>query len=276
MLAKKHSSSIALVTNHWLLCHFIFFSNNRSFLSLQFLYTLLVPTWARMFPSSIPADQLAASPRRYEHADQESGSRLSCNKCPAGTFVSMHCTLEAERECSPCPEGTFTRRENGVVQCHRCRPPCAATGLVDKVPCSATHDRVCACPPHSFLSEQSGSECTAHSLCPLGFGVKRRGGPTQDVLCKPCTKGTFSDVESSTIKCRAHTDCEAQGMVLLTLGTRETNSVCGPPTKNHQVPLQDVPIQVPMALSSPLLPSLSTTTHKGKREPTVSTQIWHC
>lgn len=270
------------------LCHYsqlsvllvlhLYLYNNRAFLSLQFIYTLLVQTAARMFPSSSPADQLVVSPRRYEHTDHQSGTRLSCNKCPAGTYVSVHCTLVAERECSPCPEGTFTRRENGVVQCHRCRPPCAAAGLVDKVPCTATQDRVCACPPHSFLSGESGSECTPHSRCPPGFRVKRRGSPTQDVLCKPCTKGTFSDVESSTIKCRTHTDCGAQGLVLLTLGTRETNNVCGPPridplTETHPVPVQDVLVQEPMALSSPPLSSLSSTTHKGKSERTVSTLI---
>lgn len=248
--------------------------DNRAFLSLQFLYTVLVQTSARMSPSSSPADQPVDSPHRYEHTDHQSGSRLSCNKCPAGTYVSVHCTPVAERECSPCPEGTFTRRENRVVQCHRCRPPCATVGLVDKAPCTATQDRVCACPPHSYLSAWRGSECTPHSLCPPGFRVKKRGSPTQDVLCKPCSKGTFSDVESSTLKCRTHTDCEAQGLALLTLGTRETNNVCGPPrfdpfTGTHPVPVQDVLVQEPMALSSPLLSSLGSTTHKGRRVSTL-------
>lgn len=251
--------------------------DNRAFLSSQFIYTVLVQTSARIFPSSSPADQPVLSPRRYEHTDHDSGSRLICNKCPAGTYVSAHCTQVAERECSPCPEGTFTRGENGVAQCHRCRAPCAA-GLVEKAPCAATQDRACACPPHSFLSGESGPECRPHSRCPPGFRVKRRGGETQDVLCKPCTKGTFSDVESSTMKCRTHTDCQAQGLVLLTPGSRETNNVCGPPPMDplpaaHPVPVQDVLVQEPMALSSPLLSSPSSTTGKGKGKRTVSTLI---
>lgn len=195
--------------------------------SAVFLCTVVADISARVLTTTSPDDQPVLSPRHYQHTDRDSGTQLVCDKCPAGTYVSVHCSATAVRECSPCPQGTFTRRENGVEQCHRCRPPCPA-GFLEKTACTATQDRVCTCPPNSFLSGDNGTECKPHSLCPPGTRVKKRGSETEDVLCKPCTKGTFSDVESSALKCRNHTDCQAQGLLLLTAGTRETDNVCGP------------------------------------------------
>uniref|UniRef100_A0A667Y1B3 Tumor necrosis factor receptor superfamily, member 21 n=1 Tax=Myripristis murdjan TaxID=586833 RepID=A0A667Y1B3_9TELE len=201
---------------------------------------LVVDISARALSTISPAEQPLLSPRHYQHTDPDSGTQLVCDKCPAGTYVSLHCSPTAVRECSPCPEGTFTRGENGVQQCHRCRVPCP-TGLIEKVPCTATQDRVCACPPDSFALGESGVQCKPYSLCPPGTRVKRRGSDREDVLCKPCTKGTFSDVESSSMKCQTHTDCQAQGLVLLTAGTRETDNVCGPPSMH---PSSSIPSQL--------------------------------
>ncbi|KAK2856572.1 hypothetical protein Q5P01_005307 [Channa striata] len=196
--------------------------------SAVLLYAVVVDISARVLTTTRPADQPSLSSHQYQHTDPNTGVQVLCNKCPAGTSVSVHCSHKAERECSPCPEGTFTRSENGVQQCHQCRAPCPA-GLIEKAPCTATQDRVCTCPPNSFFSTKSGKRCKPHSLCPPGTRVKKRGTEIEDVLCKPCTKGTFSDVELSGTKCRTHTNCEAQGLVLLTPGTRVTDNVCGPP-----------------------------------------------
>lgn len=192
----------------------------------QVLWTLAVEISARVLNTTHPADLPFLSPRHYQYKDPDSGSRLVCDKCPAGTYVSAHCSLTAVRECSPCPEGTFTRGENGVAQCHRCRAPCPA-GLVEKVPCTSCQDRVCTCPPNSFLLADGSTECQPHSLCPPGTRVKKRGSETEDVICKPCTKGTFSDAESDALKCRVHADCGAQGLTLLLVGTRKTDNLCG-------------------------------------------------
>lgn len=241
----------------------------------QLLYSVLVEISARILTTSIPADQPLLSPRHYQHTDPDSGNQLVCDKCPAGTYVSVHCSTAAVRECSPCPEGTFTRGENGVQQCHRCRAPCPA-GFIEKAPCTATQDRICTCPPNHFLSVDGGTDCKPHSLCPPGTRVKKRGSETEDVVCKPCTKGTFSNVESSAIKCRTHTDCQAQGLVLLAPGTRNTDNVCGPPptapspsssmsvfTTTLLVPAQPVLVQEPMASLSPPSSSLTGPAHKG-------------
>ncbi|XP_019947310.2 tumor necrosis factor receptor superfamily member 21 [Paralichthys olivaceus] len=219
--------------------------------SVVLLYTVVIDISARAVTTTSPADQLVLSPRHYQHTDPSSGTQLVCDKCPAGTYVSLHCSPTAVRECSPCPEGAFTRGENGVQQCHRCRAPCPK-GFVEKASCTAIQDRTCTCPPNSFLSVESGAECKPHSLCPSGTRVKKRGSATEDVVCKPCTKGTFSDMRSSLVKCRTHTDCQAQGLVLLTPGTRETDNVCAPSTSalssssssstiTSRGPSQDVP-----------------------------------
>ncbi|XP_029965740.1 tumor necrosis factor receptor superfamily member 21 [Salarias fasciatus] len=191
--------------------------------------TVVVGVSARVLTTISPNGQQVLSPRHYQHTDPASGARLVCDKCPAGTHVSAHCSAAAVRECSPCPEGTFTRGENGVEQCHRCRAPCPE-GLLEKTPCTSTQDRTCACPPDSFLSGDGGGRCKPHSLCPPGTRVKKKGSEVEDAVCKPCTKGTFSDVASSATKCRNYTNCQAVGLVLLSPGTKETDNVCGPPS----------------------------------------------
>ncbi|XP_061750062.1 tumor necrosis factor receptor superfamily member 21 [Nerophis ophidion] len=204
-------------------------SSSAMFVPSLVLWTLVLEISSQVSTTSNRADPPLLSPRYYQYIDPDSGTRLVCDKCPAGTHVSAHCSSTSVRECAPCPAGTFTGGENGVVQCHRCQTPCPA-GLVEEVPCTATRDRMCICPPGRFLSGEGGTECTPHSMCPPGTRVRKRGSGTEDVLCKPCTKGTFSRVESRALKCQAHSDCQAQGLMLLTVGTRETDNVCGPPT----------------------------------------------
>ncbi|XP_068609784.1 tumor necrosis factor receptor superfamily member 21 [Brachionichthys hirsutus] len=226
--------------------------------SAVLLYTVLVEISARVLTTGSPADRTLLSPRHYQHIDPDSGTQMVCNKCPAGTYVSTHCSPVAVRDCSPCPGGTFTRRENGIQQCHRCRAPCPA-GFVEKMTCTATQDRVCACPPNSFLPGDGGTECKPHSLCPVGTRVKKRGSETEDVLCKPCTKGTFSNVESSAMRCQTHTDCQTQGLVVITAGSRDGDNVCGAPstapsssvsTTTPPVPVQATLVHKPMTSSS--------------------------
>lgn len=217
-------------------------------------------------PTASPDYQPVLSPRHYQHTDRDSGTQLVCDKCPAGTYVSVHCSPTAVRECSPCPEGTFTRGENGVQQCHRCQDPCPA-GFMEKAACTPTQDRVCTCPPNSFLS---ADECKPYSLCPPGSRVKKRGGEAEDVTCKLCNKGTFSDVESNALKCRDHTDCRAQGLVLLAPGTRVTDNVCGPPATvpssvSTTTPLGPPAVLVEEPMTSSTSPSsLTGLAHQGE------------
>ncbi|XP_074472367.1 tumor necrosis factor receptor superfamily member 21 [Sebastes fasciatus] len=247
--------------------------------SAVLLCTVVVDISARVLTTTSPAVQSILSPRHYQHTDPDSGTQLVCDKCPAGTHVSVHCSPTAVRECSRCPEGTFTRGENGVQKCHPCRAPCPA-GFVEKATCTPIQDRVCACPPNSFLFGDGGSECKPHSLCPPGTRVKRRGGETEDVLCKPCNKGTFSDAESSTAKCRTHTDCRARGLVLLTPGTRETDNVCGSPSSSSPASTttllglaQAGLVQEPLTSSSSPSSPLTGPAHKGTYHQSAAIQL---
>ncbi|XP_029984592.1 tumor necrosis factor receptor superfamily member 21-like [Sphaeramia orbicularis] len=246
--------------------------------SAALLCTVVVS--ARVLSTTNPAGQSLLSPRRYQYTDPDLGTQLVCDKCPAGTYVSVHCSPTAVRECSPCPEGTFTRGENGVEQCHRCQAPCTA-GFIEKIPCTSTQDRVCTCPPNSYLSGDGGTQCKPHSLCPPGTRVKTRGTDTKDVGCKPCNKGTFSDVESSALKCRCHTDCQAQGLVLLTPGTKETDNICGPSSaasispsssSHSTMAAQAVLVQEPTPSSPPSL-ALSGHGQKGMYRQSAAIQL---
>uniref|UniRef100_H0XL41 Tumor necrosis factor receptor superfamily member 21 n=1 Tax=Otolemur garnettii TaxID=30611 RepID=H0XL41_OTOGA len=159
----------------------------------------------------------------YRHVDRATGQVLICDKCPAGTYVSEHCTNTSLRVCSSCPAGTFTRHENGIERCHDCSQPCPWP-MVEKLPCAALTDRECTCPPGMF---QSNATCAPHTVCPVGWGVRKKGTETEDVRCKQCARGTFSDVPSSVMKCKAYTDCLSQNLVVIKPGTKEADNVCG-------------------------------------------------
>uniref|UniRef100_A0A8D1JMZ2 TNF receptor superfamily member 21 n=1 Tax=Sus scrofa TaxID=9823 RepID=A0A8D1JMZ2_PIG len=161
---------------------------------------------------------------KYHHVDRVTGQVLTCDKCPAGTYVSEHCTNTSLRVCSSCPMGTFTRHENGIEKCHQCSQPCPWP-MVEKLPCAALTDRECTCPPGMF---QSNGTCAPHTVCPVGWGVRKKGTEMEDVRCKQCARGTFSDVPSSTMRCKAYTDCLSQNLVVIKLGTKEADNVCGP------------------------------------------------
>lgn len=74
---------------------------------------------------------------------------------------------------------------------------------------------------------QSNGTCAPHTVCPVGWGVRKKGTENEDVRCKQCARGTFSDVPSSVMKCRAHTDCLGQNLMVVKQGTKETDNVCG-------------------------------------------------
>ncbi|XP_048203606.1 tumor necrosis factor receptor superfamily member 21 [Perognathus longimembris pacificus] len=160
----------------------------------------------------------------YRHLDRATGQVLTCDKCPAGTYVSEHCTNTSLRVCARCPPGTFTRHENGIERCHDCSQPCPWP-MVEKSPCAALTDRECACPPGTF---QSNGTCAPHTVCPVGWGVRKKGTDYEDVRCKQCARGTFSDVPSTVMKCKAYTDCLSQNLVVIQPGTKEADNVCGP------------------------------------------------
>ncbi|XP_041275766.1 tumor necrosis factor receptor superfamily member 21 isoform X1 [Onychostruthus taczanowskii] len=168
---------------------------------------------------------ISLSPGKYRHLDRATNEELTCDKCPAGTYVSKHCTKSTLRECSPCPDGTFTKHENGIERCHPCRKPCELP-MIEKTHCTALTDRECTCLSGTF---QTNDTCIPYTVCPVGWGVRKKGTETEDVRCKPCPRGTFSDVPSSVMKCKPYTDCFGKNMVVIKPGTKESDNVCGSP-----------------------------------------------
>uniref|UniRef100_A0A8C5T807 TNF receptor superfamily member 21 n=1 Tax=Malurus cyaneus samueli TaxID=2593467 RepID=A0A8C5T807_9PASS len=168
---------------------------------------------------------ISLSPGKYRHLDRATNEELTCDKCPAGTYVSKHCTKSTLRECSPCPDGTFTKHENGIERCHPCRKPCELP-MIEKTHCTALTDRECTCLSGTF---QTNDTCVPYTVCPVGWGVRKKGTETEDVRCKPCPRGTFSDVPSSVMKCKPYTDCFGKNMVVIKPGTKESDNVCGSP-----------------------------------------------
>ncbi|XP_075271065.1 tumor necrosis factor receptor superfamily member 21 isoform X3 [Opisthocomus hoazin] len=168
---------------------------------------------------------ISLSPGKYRHFDHATNEELICDKCPAGTYVSKPCTKSTLRECNPCPDGTFTRHENGIERCHPCRKPCELP-MIEKTHCTALTDRECTCLSGTF---QTNDTCVPYTVCPVGWGVRKKGTETEDVRCKPCPRGTFSDVPSSVMKCKTYTDCSVKNMVVIKPGTKESDNVCGSP-----------------------------------------------
>eukprot|EP00075_Anas_platyrhynchos_P021902 XP_027311155.1 tumor necrosis factor receptor superfamily member 21 isoform X2 [Anas platyrhynchos] len=168
---------------------------------------------------------ISLSAGKYRHLDRATNQELICDKCPAGTYVSKHCTKSTLRECSPCPDGTFTKHENGIERCHPCRKPCELP-MIEKTHCTALTDRECTCLSGTF---QTNDTCVPYTVCPVGWGVRKKGTETEDVRCKPCPRGTFSDVPSSVMKCKTYTDCFGKNMVVVKPGTKESDNVCGSP-----------------------------------------------
>ncbi|XP_061097843.1 tumor necrosis factor receptor superfamily member 21 isoform X2 [Conger conger] len=205
--------------------------------------------------ASLGGSTESLSALQYRHTDPGTGVQLMCNKCPAGTHVSRHCTQTSVRECSRCPAGSYTRRENGMDKCHRCRAPCAAP-FVEKEACTASTERECACPPGAFASEGG---CRPHSPCGRGWGVRRPGGEAEDVKCRLCPRGSFSDTSSTVDKCRPHTNCQALGLVLRVRGSKDSDNGCGPPPAAGLPPTLP-PTAEPSGLAEA---SLAVETHKA-------------
>ncbi|XP_068258954.1 tumor necrosis factor receptor superfamily member 21 isoform X2 [Nyctibius grandis] len=243
--------------------------------------TLLVLLGTADGQSKLTSEQnaISLSPGKYHHFDRATNKELICDKCPAGTYVSKHCTKSTLRECSPCPDGTFTKHENGIERCHPCRKPCELP-MIEKTHCIALTDRECTCLSGTF---QMNDTCVPYTVCPVGWGVRKKGTETEDVRCKPCPRGTFSDVPSSVMKCKTYTDCFGKNMVVIKPGTKESDNVCGSPASlpntsltSSSTEVDEDPYEVPPTTHLPkglnssvpdFVPSPAPRTSSGAAEP---------
>ncbi|XP_060707261.1 tumor necrosis factor receptor superfamily member 21 isoform X1 [Hemiscyllium ocellatum] len=242
---------------------------------LTLLFVLLGDITAQVEPAPKAAVSLSG---KYHHYDRATGKEIYCNKCPAGTHVAQHCTSTSLRVCRSCKNGTFTKHENGIDQCHTCRP-CTAP-MIEKFPCTAFSDRECTCPPGTFLSNKI---CVAYTVCAMGWRVKKKGSETEDVKCKPCPRGTFSNVPSSP-RCKPLTNCSEHDLVILKLGNQQRDNICGLPSTIRSTTINSSSTEstrhnsgvLPDASTPSGIPNqLSTTTTKSISGVTKEAQLWH-
>ncbi|KAG8009965.1 Tumor necrosis factor receptor superfamily member 5 [Nibea albiflora] len=93
--------------------------------------------------------------------------------------------------------------------------------------CAADSDTVCECVPGFFCSDDQCEHCQRVQSCPEGHGVKVQATRTNDTVCAPCVKGTYSNVSDFTSPCQRHTSCDDIGRKWLQKGTPKTDAICG-------------------------------------------------
>ncbi|XP_053309650.1 tumor necrosis factor receptor superfamily member 6B [Spea bombifrons] len=158
----------------------------------------------------------------YEWTDGASGQSVVCEQCPPGTFVAKHCTLETQTRCSPCPDQHYTQYWNYLEECRYCNVFCGAREMLLHE-CSATHNRVCQCPPGYH---RRAHLCVRHTECHPGYGVVLKGTANRDTQCVRCPLGTYSALASATDPCLPHTNCTDKGLTENLPGTPEHDALC--------------------------------------------------
>uniref|UniRef100_G1RFE5 Tumor necrosis factor receptor superfamily member 1B n=1 Tax=Nomascus leucogenys TaxID=61853 RepID=G1RFE5_NOMLE len=160
--------------------------------------------------------------RFREYYDQT--AQMCCSKCPPGQHAKVFCTKTSDTVCDSCEDSTYTQLWNWVPECLSCGSRCSSD-QVETQACTREQNRVCTCRPgwYCALSKQEGCRlCTPLRKCRPGFGVAKSGTETSDVVCKPCTPGTFSNTTSSTDICRPHQICN----VVAIPGNASMDAVC--------------------------------------------------
>ncbi|XP_062046441.1 tumor necrosis factor receptor superfamily member 1B [Lepus europaeus] len=147
-----------------------------------------------------------------------------CRKCPPGQHVKAFCTQTSDTVCAPCEDSTYTQLWNQVAKCFSCGARCS-TNQVEIQACTRKQNRICTCGRgwYCMLGRQEGCRlCAPLRKCRPGFGVAKQGTAAWDVVCAPCTPGTFSDTTSSTDTCRPHRTCH----LVAVPGNASADAVC--------------------------------------------------
>ncbi|XP_069327934.1 tumor necrosis factor receptor superfamily member 25-like isoform X2 [Eulemur rufifrons] len=109
---------------------------------------------------------------------------LCCKLCPAGHYVSRHCSTNHSRgECTPCAPDAFMAHSNSRLYCQPCNQ-CRE----DQEPvtnCSATSDRECQCKTGQYYCDSADCTegCFRCSRCPEGRKPLRPCNATADTVC---------------------------------------------------------------------------------------------
>ncbi|XP_077007370.1 tumor necrosis factor receptor superfamily member 1B isoform X2 [Tamandua tetradactyla] len=213
------------------------------------------------------ASQLGSTCQETEYYDKT--AQMCCSKCPPGQHIQEFCTRTSDTVCAPCEDSTYTELWNWVSECLSCGSRCSSD-QVETQACTRKQNRICTCKEGwycTLLRQEGCRRCTPLRKCRPGFGVARPGEATSDVVCAPCTSGTFSDTTSSTDTCRPHRTCSLVAIP----GNASMDTVCrsGAPILT-EVQKPDSTSQPGSTKSQHVEPSPgSTTALSGTLEPSI-------
>nr|KAF6331198.1 TNF receptor superfamily member 11a [Myotis myotis] len=160
-----------------------------------------------------------ASERHYEHFGR------CCNKCEPGTYMSAKCTTTSESVCLPCGRDEYLDSWNEEDKCLLHKVCDTGKALVAVEPGNRTAPRRCACMAGYHWSEDCDC-CRRNAECAPGLGARHPVQLNKDTVCEPCLVGYFSDVFSSTEKCKPWTNCTNLGQMEARHGTDKSDVVC--------------------------------------------------
>uniref|UniRef100_UPI00398F412C tumor necrosis factor receptor superfamily member 11B-like n=1 Tax=Pristiophorus japonicus TaxID=55135 RepID=UPI00398F412C len=163
-------------------------------------------------------EKCKASVPTYQYEDR------TCNRCPPGQYMKIHCTKDHDTLCAPCLAYHYTQFWNYLKKCQYCNNFCKRNQYI-KHDCNATHNRVCECNDGYFWKYEF---CVKQKECLPGSGVKTTGTPYTDTVCVKCPRGFFSSVSSTTAQCKRQTNCTELGLKLDILGTAWHDNLCSP------------------------------------------------
>ncbi|KAL6080912.1 hypothetical protein STEG23_010106 [Scotinomys teguina] len=142
-----------------------------------------------------------------------------------GQHVKHFCTKTSDTVCTDCEEGTYTKLWNRLSMCLSCGSRCNSDQVKTRA-CTKQQNRVCTCKAGMYCAYQTNidncRQCRMLNKCGPGLGVANTRSANENVVCRPCAPGTFSNTTSSTDVCRPHRICS----ILAIPGNASTDAVC--------------------------------------------------
>ncbi|KAM6282790.1 tumor necrosis factor receptor superfamily member 11A isoform 2-T2 [Porphyrio hochstetteri] len=148
-----------------------------------------------------------------------------CTKCEPGKYMSARCTGTYDTVCQPCGPNEYMDVWNEEDKCLLHKICDQGKALREVNPGNSTFQRQCACTVGYHWNEDCDC-CQRNTICAPGFGAEHPVQQDKDTMCTPCPKGYFSEVASSTDKCKSWTNCTALGMAERVPGTDKSDAVC--------------------------------------------------
>ncbi|NWR68737.1 TNR11 factor, partial [Centropus unirufus] len=167
--------------------------------------------------------QQIAPPCESEQHYEYSGR--CCTKCEPGKYMSARCTGTSDSVCQPCGPNEYMDVWNEEDKCLLHKICDQGKALREVNPGNSTFQRQCACTMGYHWNEDCDC-CQRNTICLPGFGVEHPVQQDKDTMCIRCPRGYFSNVASSTDKCKPWTNCTALGMAENVPGTDKSDAVC--------------------------------------------------